>query len=381
MESIKNSNTELLSKEQFMLQSINRSKMRRIFLITTALIFVCLTACVSLRDSAEVDARSATLSLPTVTPPPGKSIRDINIDPNMVEWSLSMADSHPGGLGVGVYPAYQNSYPDWKSTYYGAVDSDFEANLFLLNGDDQTRQFAIICLLDHRQTPCAPDAAWEYLRTLEPEEFQFVPITLTNLMAGFHDLDFLVVRDPYVDILADNLTSRETTAAIYRYSNLLVDNNVRPPLIEPLSLITKQRAEFDGLLYISQTPDLFDETGWSIPFWLEIEGEPGEMFDFYLHFSGPSDKEGEVIAIMGFIDYQQIPLHHEGAAHIPLYVERRASQWEFLPVQMQLPLQPGVYEFFVVARSGVFQGVDLNRRRGDHVVATEYSTRIRMVVR
>jgi hypothetical protein len=352
--------------------------MQRLQFLFILLLICCLTAC--FRPSINTpNAAPEAISAATVTPPPGKTGDDINIDWETIEWTKSMAASHPGGMSVGVSAAYKNSYPAWRSTFYAASDDEFRANIFILNGDQQPRQIALICLLDHLQLPCTPDDSLEMVVELAANEYQLLPVTLRELTPGFHDFDVLAIRDPYVDIQADNLESRETTLDIYNYNNLLVDGLTDTPLVEAVVLETKQRSEFDGLFYLSPTPDLVNDMG-LIPYWLEWEGQAGELFDFYLHFSGPFDQDGEIISLKAFINYTQIPLYHEGEAQLPLYVQRKASHWQLLPVQIKLPEEPGVYEFYMAGRAATFQPLEWERS-GNRSVAVEGSKRIRVIVR
>jgi hypothetical protein len=349
--------------------------MKRCLLIILSI--YCLTGCL-LPPISTSNVASEAISVATVTPPPGKTSDEINIDWETIEWSKSMAASHSGGMSVGIYAAYKNSYPAWHSTFYAAADDEFRANISVLNGDHQPRQVAIICLLDHHQVPCTPNASLEMVVEMAANEHQLIPVTLKELTPGFHDFDVLAIRDPYMDIRSDNLEGRETTLDIYKYSNLFVDGMTHTPSVEAVVPETKQRSEFAGLFYVSPTADLFDDTG-LIPYWLEWEGQAGDLFDFYLHFSGSFDQDGEIISLKAFINYEQIPLYYQGKAQVPLYVQRKASHWQLLPVQIQLPPEPGVYEFYMAGRSSTFQPVEWGR--DETRPSVEGSNRIRVIVR
>jgi hypothetical protein len=304
---------------------------------------------------------------------------EVNIDWENVEWARSMAEANPGGISVGVYPAYQAAYPDWYMTFFVASEGVFLANIVVLNGDAASHDMMVICLLDHRQLPCTPAAPLSNQVSFDAGELQFLPVEVSDLTPGLHDFDVLVVRDPYVDIEAESLESRETTLATYRYSNLLVDGMTHSPVVEPIVPQENGRLDHESLFNLSPTAELFNELG-LIPYWLEAEGTAGEMLEFYLHFnSGPYDKDGDTLAMMAFLNYEQVPLYFEGEPYMPLYVQREASTWQVAPVQIRLPDEPGTYEFIVAGRSDVFRSLEWQAQDGS-AIGIEQSKRIRVQV-
>ena len=78
--------------------------------------------------------------------------------------------------------------------------------------------------------------------------------------------------------------------------------------------------------------------------WTETRA-PAGMLDFYLHVGREEEHRYGVVA---FVDFEQVPIHHGGEVHTPLYVHSPAGEWRSMPVSIPVPAEPGEYELRIV---------------------------------
>lgn len=332
------------------------------------------TAVKTLPDSSEV------LALPTVTVPAGQQAEDVLYDKAVMAWITGEMQQSSNGMSVGIWPAHQNRYAERDTTYFMSQQDNFVAHALIGNGNSVAREIAVICLLDHLQIPCAPDLTLEHIITVPAKDFVFLPMELAGLPPGLHDLDILVVRDPYQDgrnPMGDDI--RYFTQSAVQMSNILVDGLLAPPEIEVVRPDVAGQLERATIFAVSYGNKLVDEFG-NFPIWIEAEGEAGTMLAFDLHFHADvHDEEGNTIAVMAFLNYEQVPLIYEEQSYQPLYVIRQAGTWQRAPVQIQLPDTPGTYELIMMARTDAFVAMEDGQGLND-VAGTETSRRIKITV-
>lgn len=312
---------------------------------------------------------------PTITPQPGADPKQINVNTEANNWMQLMAESNPGGLALGIDPSYRASYLGWGYTFYKSFQEPLIAQVTVFNGDLQSRNIILICLLDHVQIPCQPNTTKAQALTVKAGTQQLVPIQLIDLSVGLHDFDVLAVRDPYVDIEANDLESRTFMLSVYYPTNILVNGSLHPPTILTIIPLTRPAIENDELFSVASNAELFDKPDF-IPYWLDAEGNAGEMLNFNLHFTGTENAGGGTIALMAFMNYEQVPLYFEGVPYKPLYIQRESNTWQTAPVQLQLPDKPGVYELYIAGRSDIF-----HLQGENDGIGTGHSHRIRIKVK
>ncbi|PIE79640.1 MAG: hypothetical protein CSA11_11035 [Chloroflexi bacterium] len=313
--------------------------------------------------------------------PIDKDANDWYADQEGIQFFSSMISEHPNGLGVMVQTLYKHKYDDYHSTFF--VEEEFIAEISIASGLPETKPFAIICLLDYQQIPCHPDLPKEYILEISKDSFPStrIPIHITDLQPGLHDLNVVIVRNPYeegIDAIGENIRySILTTVGSY---NLLKDGVVESAnTIKPIRVEPEGRLDRPAILDVSTNPQLVNELG-NIPLWIDAQGKVGEILPFFLHFnSDVYDEQGDTIAVTAFLNYEQVPLLYEGEEYLSFYVVREADSWQRASVSIQLPYEPGIYELFVVARTDAFSPLEIEHSERD-LVGSETSKRIRIEV-
>lgn len=290
---------------------------------------------------------------------------------------------HPYGFSATIRGATANRYVDWFYTFYTINAGDFIGEYVLLHGLNEAHDVAIICQLDHRQIPCHPDDTLPHITTILGGEPYFLPLQVTNLGRGHHDFDILTVLDPYydgVDHYGDDV--RMATLTIMPHANIFAGGDASQPQIDVIKVESVDREPFESIMRASLSPVLLDELG-NIPVWLEAEGSAGGQLAFYLHFlvdSKSEDRDGDVIAVSAFLNYGQIPLIVNAEEHLPLFIEREADTWQILPVAIQLPLEAGVYDLLLSARTDAFERLEYKPDENGQAVGDEISRRIKLTI-
>ncbi len=328
--------------------------------ILTQLLILSLTSCIS---NAHSDSKEKmTFPASTATPPPGVTLEQIVPDTETKEWAYLAIQENPGGTLIGMDAAYKGTYPPpIYSMFYVALQDDFVGQAYILNGDLQPREFVFVCLLDHRQIPCESGAKTPEQVTLEAATEHIIPVHLAPLAQGVHDFDIMVVRDPYEGIFADDLEPRTFIAGNFLAANILAGGSLEFPRISPVVIpASPSKLTEEGTMAFAVTANswLYDKESYptpTIPAWLDIEGNRGERIKFYIHFDGNELRGNKTRVIMAFLNYEQVPLYYEDTPYMPLYIERIRKTTQSVPVQLQLPDEPGVYELVVAVRSHAFE--------------------------
>lgn len=347
--------------------------------IFSYLLISCTTSPTSIYDQKELS--NNLIVRPTVTVPVNSDKNDIFYDQETLDWLRSMMASHPNGLSASINPAYKNMYADWDYTFFVSSEDDFVGEILLGNGRFESSEVAVICLLDFIQIPCTPDSSKELIVSVPSRDFLTLPISFSVNVSGLHDLDLIVIRDPYDDSLgATGESSRYSVLSVVSQNNILVDNDTTPyKAIEPITPEVRESLHGGDILTVSSNHELYDELG-NIPQWIVAEGNSGDTLDFYLHFnSDVRDEDDDIIAVTAFINYEQVPLYFHDESYQSLYIRREKGSWQIVPVSIRLPDTPGTYELVVIGRTDVLTSVELALENND-AVDSEESKRIELIV-
>ena len=295
--------------------------------------------------------------------------------------AYDLAREHPGLISVTLYGTYEEQFRGLKETYHIDEGQSFLGQINIFNGDSQPHQIAVICLLNHVQTPCTPASHLFEQYEIDPmTEFQ-PPVELPPLTVGRHDFDALVVRDPFDDITESDLDSRSETVSLAATRNLYVGNLASPP--DEIDTVypppNPGLQGYSSLFWVGELPGLIKPNG-LIPVWLSSTVSPDEMVDFYIHLNGLDQPEGKIITVTAFINYEQVPLYFEGKPYTPLFVEREARTWQPARVQVRAPHEPGIYELLIYGRAHAFEPIEIGRLV-PLVIFSDVSQRIRLEVR
>jgi hypothetical protein len=197
------------------------------------LIVVGLVACqYSLSDSAQISSTSMTATpniVPASTIPPGVDGNDIRtLDPETMESIRQMARNHPG-FSFGIHGTYAEQVP---GTYdaFRVKDNTFIGQFRLWNARLEAHGFAIICLVDHVQTPCTPGKPLVQEAVLQADEEILLPLEIPGLVRGLHDFSVMFWQDPYADHQDPEADSRVFNSTTYRArASIFVHGDTVPP--------------------------------------------------------------------------------------------------------------------------------------------------------
>lgn len=294
--------------------------------------------------------------LATATIPADAGAEDIYVNPQGLEKLRSIAEQHPGGMSTSLKASYGERFSNSFDALHVASGEPFIGQGYIWNADSNAHDFVALCMIDYVQVPCTPESPVVQLRQLSGGEEVFWHVEIPELSNGLHDFAILVVKEPYKNIKAqdvETLQTRSRTSNLSPNYVLFVGESGQQPHVESVFPTPKPDSFLKGhqsMFYISQSAELVEENG-GIFIWLTARAKPGEMIDFYIHFTGriPPFPDGRPVVAMAFIDYEQVPIYVDGEAHLPLYVRRMKETWQPVAVQVRAPDQPGVYEFVVVA--------------------------------
>ncbi|MGH2544460.1 MAG: hypothetical protein ACRDIB_16840 [Ardenticatenaceae bacterium] len=249
-----------------------------------------------------------------------------------------------------------------RYTFYVEEDMPLLGQLWVVNSSDEAHDIVIMCLVDYVQTPCQPDGGGFSIRKFAPYEEFFMPVEIRDLDPGVHEFAFLIVRDPYHDINADQSrpTGRSSPSEVLPFYTIYVGNQSHLPVISPIvpEMVRARLDRFGGnKIFVNKLPDLVEPPRNGAPAWLMEEAAPGEKIQSYLHFTEDTDPNpnSKNIVVMAFVDYVQVPLYADDQLHMPLYVKRQPDTFQTLPIAMQAPAKPGIYELIIVAQDYAHQ--------------------------
>lgn len=317
--------------------------------------------------------------MPTATIPPDVNPRDIYVDQNSLELIRNLGKQHSGGISASIKATYDEQFAESYSSFHVESEMPFLGQGWVWNADASPHNFAILCLLDYYQIPCAPSTNLVTIKTLTANQEHFFPIEMPLLEYGLHDLGLILIRDPYLGIQMTDLSERSETLSVFANHNVYVENSVEIPQIETFFPEPRDGlTDYSSLFYVSKNPDLLERNG-LIEVWLLESSYPGEMVDLYFHFNDTEDLNADMIVVMAFINYEQVPILYENQPYFPFYIERTPVTWQTLPVQIRAPEQPGVYEIWFMGVSYPFHPLEINGESVGKFYA-EDSQRIRLEV-
>ena len=301
--------------------------------------------------------QSETIAVPATrrgnaTIPPGVDSRDILVDYEAIARIHSTFGTASNAISTGIFATYEEQLATRCCDFSIASGRPFTGQIWIRNEDLVAHDMAFLCLMDYVQIPCTPNAADVQLREFAAEEEILSPIEIPDLGKGLHDFAVLVIHEPYQDIDAPDLGDRSETGRAMLLSALFVGDSTKAPEVDPVFPEPGPLLEgYGSLFFISKRAELVEPHG-GILIWLSESSNSGEMIDFYLHFNDQDDPRTRrrMMAVMAFLNYEQVPIYINGQEHLPLYVQREPDTWQPLAVQIQAPSQPGVYEMLVVVR-------------------------------
>ncbi len=310
------------------------------------------SACHSTLAPTTADTSTPFPLVPRSTVPPGVDPDAIRATSTEELATLQSLAREQGARAIGIHGTYAAQVPGAggnRKAYYVEENAPFIGHFTIWHSYEETREFALICLLDHRQTPCAPGDALLQRVTLQPFERLIVSLETPALSRGLHDFSVTSWPDPYLDHEDPTADSRVLDFATDRDRvSLFVGSDPTPPEIEVERLTGTQPFRELGYLYVNSQEDPFDTYG-GVEITSHLQAAPNVPVEFYIHLNNWLETNADMdVAVTAFVDYRQVPLLRNGAPHTPLYVEVPAGTWQPVAVQLQAPSEPGLYELVVV---------------------------------
>ncbi|GAB4581622.1 MAG: hypothetical protein Fur0022_43710 [Anaerolineales bacterium] len=230
-------------------------------------------------------------------------------------------------------------------TYFLEENESFQGTYYLLN-QQPAESYALICLLDYKQTPClfdGKDASPYFLEMGENEERTF-SFETPAIEKGFHDLAILAFSK--VDEHDTSESFRYSTDFNYLFSTRAAILADTPP--DELPLIEYEKGVFieespsplNGVV-INLSPDSYSE---GIRAWLHEVIQPGQTLDYYIQL-GNDDEPDQTYAVLSFLDFQQIPVNEN---QLVAYVSLPTGYRMTIPASLTVPEETGIHELVIV---------------------------------
>lgn len=311
--------------------------------------------------------------------PPSSMNYAAHID-DRLELSRRIMQQHPNGTATLIYSAPSEEKAGSDSTYRVETGRPFFGQFWLLNAyQDQPHAFAISCLLDYIQVPCAVNEPASYIKSLDPMEELLLTLEIPVSQEGLHDLVILSVKDAFRDRDDENAYSRTVNNPKSSRVNLLVGGLSTPPTppIENVAALPAIGRLGGGFLVSPLAQPLEGQRRTAA--WTHDTVQANELFDFYVHLANPLPDPLD-LAVLAFIDYEQVPIYRQGEPRTPLYVKSHAGVWQPVSAQVRAPSKPGIYEFMVVAMAEPFSRLEADSKY-PIIASTRSSARIRLEVR
>jgi hypothetical protein len=316
--------------------------------------------------------------IPTKALPPGVRPDEVYVDTDGLQTARRMMQRLPNGTAASIRGTYAEQVAnDSSSSFRVEAGHPFIGQFWLLNAyQGVAHDFAITCLIDYVQTPCAVDQPFVQIESLAPMAELLLPLEIPVQGEGLHDLSVLFAIDPFPD--------RDDPEAYDRFRNIddvrinLYVNGIAAAPIPIVEVPPGQLDAFNGGFVASPLAQPIDETSKRITWWTRTTVPAGELFDFYIHLNNQGIRAFDD-AMMAFIDYEQVPIYRQGQPQIPFYVRSRNGVWQPVAVQVRAPTEPGIYEFMVVGMTEPFSRLEIN---GEYVgtQSVHSSVRIRLEV-
>lgn len=247
------------------------------------------------------------------------------------------------GVGAGV-----RETPDGKAWHTYAVpgETPFRGVFQLLNRQP-TEEYLLTCVLDYRQVPCTLDERRQllYRFSMGENEERFIPFETPSLVAGFHDLTLLAISEPDVHDLEPHFRLGTEIGYLHTARAVLLvgDEPYQSPGLEYVT----GRPRPEGTVPLNGIVVNQDENPREFRAWLTQDARPGQSVEYFVHLGNDAPAAPTItLAVVVFLDYQQIPL--DGEEQWVTYVSLPSGTGADIPARFTAPEEPGVHELMVV---------------------------------
>lgn len=230
-------------------------------------------------------------------------------------------------------------------TYFLEEKEAFQGAYYLLN-QQSAESYALICLLDYKQTPCLFDGKDDspYFLEMGENEARTFSFETPAIEKGFHDLVILAFSKVDEHDTSENF--RYSTDFNYLFSTraaILADTPLDElPLIEYAqgSFVAESPSPLNGVV-INLSPDSYSE---GIRAWLHEVTQPGQTLEYYIQLGNDDDLD-QTYAVLSFLDFQQIPISEE---QFVAYVSLPTGYRMTIPASLIVPEDTGIHELVIV---------------------------------
>lgn len=231
---------------------------------------------------------------------------------------------------------------------------------FLLSNQIPAQDYVITCLLDYLQVPCEWDGTTRtlYPVSLDGGEEVRIPLSTPRMSDDFHDFIVMAFGNPFSDDLSDSYRISTDLNYLYRSRLMFVPRDFTAPEnpVDPYKSMIPDTAWIQGspvdadthapLEGVIQTETTTTER---IQAWNVERVEPGEQVDYFLQIGAHPNGDGNRLAIIAFLNYEQIPLQTDGeVSQMVLFSELEPGERAVVPVSFQAPAEPGIHELMIV---------------------------------
>jgi len=250
-----------------------------------------------------------------------------------------------------IYGTHAEQLEDLNISYYVPEKDTFRGQLNIEHFRGFSQQYAVICMIDYKQKLCNLSQEEEPIIEFEPNSIKSVPLEISNLQKGMHDLEMIIASIPSSESYRGQLNSFHEAYNMPAMANIFVGKSaIKPPIT---TVMPERRRLLSGVgdlgFTINRLQNLREPRG--IPIWLQEKVQAGTRLHFFLHVHDKQYGQARTNVYMAFLDYKQIPTYVDEEAYMPLYIKRHPGTWQSLHVQIDVPQSRGTYTLLFVERT------------------------------
>ncbi|CDI50121.1 hypothetical protein BN906_02131 [Clostridium tetani 12124569] len=179
-----------------------------------------------------------------------------------------------------------------------------------------------------------------------------IPVTIKNLEEGFHDVMFVVVKDPLNKSLDPQYRSTTMVSnMLYLRFSITIENDVVPQY----SIISLEQKEIkDNFLNVVINKNKNNADNWLIE-----TTNSGSMFNYYTHITNKDFNNKQKYAIITLLDSKQVEVNGSVVQYIEIDKRKEIS----MPCALKLPDVEGVHNLTTVVIPNPFEKNEINNKQ------------------
>lgn len=237
------------------------------------------------------------------------------------------------GTTVGIYNV--NGNIEKTKQYHIKAGQDFKKFISLGNLISEDRVYKLIMLVDYKQHSFSVDdnaPSEEYNFKIGAGKTLEIPIKITDLDSGMHDIVVIMVKNPNNKSLDEEYRKKtDLSHLIIERFNVIVGDSDKPAThIEFTNEGVKEPQNLGGI-FLSKKNDYKR--------WLSEDVKPGEILDYFIHVGNSLEKDHQTYALVVLYNWKQIDIV-EGKN--VLYYKLNKDDSFVLPATLNTPESEGV---------------------------------------